>query len=82
MSEQEFIEERDNIKLIFDKIDPKKMYKNPDIDAIEIKQVPFICHTYSRDIMWNHINLDMFAIFWLLSLDNIYVPIDVYNNQI
>lgn len=82
MSELEFQEERDNIKGIFEKIDIRKMFINPDIEDFDAKQVPFVCHTFCRDILWHHMNPDMFAIFWLLSLDNIYVPTDIYTNQI
>ncbi|CAD8184298.1 unnamed protein product [Paramecium octaurelia] len=82
MSEEEFQEEVDNIKNIYDKIDPKVMCINPDINNQQVQQLPLICHTYVKDILWTIINPELFAIFWLLSLDNIYVPQAIYDQQL
>jgi len=47
---------------------------NPDINNQQVPQLPLICHTYVKDVLWTIINPELFTIFWLLSLDNIYVP--------
>ena len=82
MSEEEFIEARDNIKDIYTRIDVTQMYDNPDFGALDIVQLPMMAHTYVKDLVWDFVNPDLFAIFWLLSVDNIYVPIAIYDKQI
>ena len=77
MSDQEFQEIRAQIKDIFDRIDPITMNNNPEYENFEVPQVPFRMHTFYKDQMWTTINPDLFAIFWLLSLDNIYVPTEM-----
>ena len=78
MTEEEFKEEVENIKNIYDKIDPRTMCINPDIANPQIPQLPLICHTYVKESLWQVINPELFTIFWLLSLDNIYVPTAIY----
>lgn len=76
MTDEEFRKERDNIKKIYDSIEPDLMYQNPGYhDTTLIQKIPIHYHTYIKDNLWNIINPDLFAIFWLLSLDNIYVPV-------
>lgn len=82
MTDAEFTSTRDNIKSIFDQIDATTMFQNPDIENFDRQQVKFIAHSYFKNSIWHSINPDLFAIFWLLSLDNIYVPVDVYENQL
>jgi hypothetical protein len=40
--------------------------------------IPNLSHTLIKDKLWENVNPDLFAIFWLLSVDNIYVPTAVY----
>lgn len=76
MTDEEFKKERDNIKKIYDSIEPDLMYQNPGYhDATLSQKIPIHYHTYIKENLWNIINPDLFAIFWLLSLDNIYVPV-------
>ena len=76
MSETEFLEMRDNIKSIYDHADPLVMYDNPMCE--ETPALPNIAHTLVKDKLWDNVSPDLFAIFWLLSVDNIYVPTSVY----
>lgn len=78
MSEQEFHEVRDNIKDIFERIDITLMYDNPDINNFEALQLPYQAHTLVKNQVWECVNPDLFAIFWLLSVDNIYIPTVLY----
>lgn len=82
MSEVEFAEVRDNVRTIYDRIDPELFYDNPDIRDSAAMQLPRPAHTLFKDKVWDTINPSLFAIFWLLSVDNIYVPTSVYEKQI
>lgn len=81
MSEDAFQHEVTQIKEIYDKIDAGTMYRNPDYGDLRYPQVPAVIHNYVKDQVWNYLNPEMFAIFWLLSLDHIYVPTAVYEQQ-
>jgi hypothetical protein len=82
MSDEEFQDVRTNIKEIFDKVDVQHMYDNPDYGVHDVLQLPTLAHTLVKDQVWEYVNPDLFAIFWLLSVDNIYVPVVTYEKML
>jgi len=46
------------------------MYENPE----DTRSLPRVAHSLVKEKLWDNINPDLFAVFWLLSVDNIYVP--------
>ena len=82
MTEEEFNEEKNNIKEIFEKIDVAQMYDNPEFGNPEVVQLPLPAHTMINEQIWEQVNPDLFAIFWLLSVDNVYVPVVTYEKML
>ena len=79
MTEAEYNEIKTQIVDVYKAIHPLHSFGNPIDEIVEV-QLPFQAIAENKDKLWQVVSLDCFAIFWMLSLDNIYVPVQVYEN--
>jgi len=78
VSEPERAEIIANIKAIFDQCNPALMYVYP----AEVGDTPPNVESRFKKDYWKVISTELFAIFWLLTLENIYFPSEIYEQEI
>jgi len=75
MSPEERAELIDLYKRSFDNFDPEKMTIQKDPSDYTVLTPEFVWKDIKNQI-WKNVTPELYTLFWVLSLDNIYVPVE------